>query len=97
MFLSAPGPEQLNQQSARAGFALPGPLERVRDELWHAIATHACLRLQIACPNLEEVVADADVLVFCMPHQFVRGIVQQLKGKVRFAQSWAQSACRCTE
>jgi hypothetical protein len=25
---------------------------------------------------------DADILVFCVPHQFMRGIVRQLKGRV---------------
>ncbi len=36
----------------------------------------------VATPSLEEAVADADILVLCAPHQFMRGICQQLVGKV---------------
>jgi glycerol-3-phosphate dehydrogenase (NAD+) len=28
-------------------------------------------------------VRDADVLVFCAPHQFVHGICKQMRGKVK--------------
>lgn len=37
----------------------------------------------VAVPDLEAAVADADILVFCVPHQFMRGIVKQIQGKVR--------------
>jgi hypothetical protein len=37
----------------------------------------------IADPNLENVVKDADIIVFCAPHQFLRGICKQLIGKVK--------------
>ena len=37
----------------------------------------------IATGNLAEAVADADLLVFCAPHQYIRGICKQLMGKVR--------------
>ena len=30
----------------------------------------------------QETVKDADVLIFCTPHQFTRGICSQLRGKV---------------
>ena len=36
-----------------------------------------------AVPDLAEAVKDADVLVFCAPHQFVHGVCKQLAGKVR--------------
>ena len=37
----------------------------------------------VATPDLLSAVADADILVFCLPHQFVRGICKTLKGHVR--------------
>jgi glycerol-3-phosphate dehydrogenase len=37
----------------------------------------------VASSDIEEVVRDANILVFCAPHQFMRGIVGNLKGKVR--------------
>eukprot|EP00198_Chlamydomonas_reinhardtii_P000461 XP_001689796.1 predicted protein [Chlamydomonas reinhardtii] len=37
----------------------------------------------IATGNLAEAVADADLLVFCAPHQYIRGICKQLMGKVK--------------
>jgi len=37
----------------------------------------------VANPDLLSTVKDADVLVFCAPHQFVRGICKQLVGKVK--------------
>lgn len=37
----------------------------------------------IADPDLESTVADADVLIFCAPHQFIRSICKQLIGKVK--------------
>lgn len=40
-----------------------------------------------AMPNLEAAAAGADVLVFCVPHQFMRGIVRQLRGKARFCRA----------
>ncbi len=35
-----------------------------------------------AVPSIEEAVRDADLLVFCAPHQFMHGICKQLMGKV---------------
>jgi hypothetical protein len=37
----------------------------------------------VASSDLDDVVRDADVLVFCSPHQFMRGLVSGLEGKVR--------------
>ncbi|KAG2432760.1 hypothetical protein HYH02_012893 [Chlamydomonas schloesseri] len=37
----------------------------------------------VATGSLAEAVADADLLVFCAPHQYVRGICKQLMGKVK--------------
>jgi glycerol-3-phosphate dehydrogenase len=37
----------------------------------------------VADPDLESAVRDADVLVFCAPHQFMRSICKTLVGKVR--------------
>ena len=37
---------------------------------------------QIAIPDVAESAAGADILIFVMPHQFVRKICEQLKGKV---------------
>jgi len=37
----------------------------------------------VAVADLEDAVADADILVFCVPHQFMRGIVKQIQGKAR--------------
>ncbi len=36
----------------------------------------------VAVPDLASAVEDADVLVFCAPHQFVHGICKELVGKV---------------
>jgi hypothetical protein len=36
----------------------------------------------LACADLCEACADADILVLCAPHQFIRSICQQLVGKV---------------
>eukprot|EP00955_Chlamydomonas_euryale_P028920 305001-Chlamydomonas_euryale.AAC.1 len=37
----------------------------------------------VANPDLLSTVKDADVLVFCAPHQFVRGICKQLVGRIK--------------
>lgn len=37
----------------------------------------------MASSSLVDVVKDADVLVFCMPHQFIRSVCQSLIGKVK--------------
>eukprot|EP01025_Chloroclados_australasicus_P065940 TRINITY_DN9010_c0_g1_i4.p1 TRINITY_DN9010_c0_g1~~TRINITY_DN9010_c0_g1_i4.p1 ORF type:complete len:655 (-),score=102.82 TRINITY_DN9010_c0_g1_i4:319-2283(-) len=36
-----------------------------------------------AVPDLVEAVEDADMLIFCAPHQFLYGICKQIKGKVK--------------
>ena len=48
----------------------------------------------VARSDLEDVVRDADVLVFCAPHQFMRGLVSSLQGKVRSMSLCAASASR---
>ncbi|KAL8621252.1 Glycerol-3-phosphate dehydrogenase [NAD(+)], cytoplasmic [Nucella lapillus] len=37
----------------------------------------------IAVPDVKEAAKDADVLVFVLPHQFVRGVCNQLKGTMK--------------
>lgn len=37
----------------------------------------------IAVPNIVEAAKEADVLVFVMPHQFIRGLCKQLSGNVK--------------
>ncbi|GAX75615.1 hypothetical protein CEUSTIGMA_g3059.t1 [Chlamydomonas eustigma] len=37
----------------------------------------------VAMPDLLEVTEGADLLIFCSPHQFVRGVLKQLAGKVK--------------
>lgn len=37
----------------------------------------------VADPDLESTVADADILIFCAPHQFIRSICKQLIGKIK--------------
>ena len=34
-------------------------------------------------PDVIEAAADADILVFVVPHQFVRGLCKQMKGKIK--------------
>lgn len=36
----------------------------------------------VADSDLTSVVREADILVFCAPHQFMRGLVSSLQGKV---------------
>ncbi|KAG2490538.1 hypothetical protein HYH03_010932 [Edaphochlamys debaryana] len=36
-----------------------------------------------AVTSLEQVVSDADLLIFCLPHQYMLGVCQQLMGKVK--------------
>lgn len=47
---------------------------------------HLCCR---ACPNIDDVVADADMLVFCAPHQFMHKICLSIRGKGEAALSRA--------
>lgn len=37
----------------------------------------------VAVPDLLEVVKDADVLVFCLPHQFLERVMGQMKGQLK--------------
>lgn len=37
---------------------------------------------QVAVPNLQEAVQDADMLVFVIPHQFIHRICDEITGKV---------------
>jgi len=37
----------------------------------------------IADPSLDSTVKDADVIIFCAPHQFLRGLCKQLIGKIK--------------
>ena len=39
--------------------------------------------LQVAVPDLVETATGADILVFVLPHQFVRRICSQLKGHMK--------------
>jgi glycerol-3-phosphate dehydrogenase (NAD+) len=41
------------------------------------------LFLQVAVDDVVKTVHNADVIVFVVPHQFVRGICEQIKGKVK--------------
>ena len=43
----------------------------------------APLLLQIAVPDVKEAAKGADILVFVLPHQFVRGVCNQLKGTLK--------------
>jgi glycerol-3-phosphate dehydrogenase len=36
----------------------------------------------VAISNIEEVVKDADIIIFCVPHQFMRKVVSSIEGKV---------------
>lgn len=38
---------------------------------------------QVAEPDIVKAVADADILVMVVPHQFVPGICAQIKGKIK--------------
>lgn len=49
----------------------------------HAAATSAVHFQGTHCLEMmQDAVKDADVLVFCTPHQFTRDICRQLRGKV---------------
>lgn len=37
----------------------------------------------VADPDIESTVKDADIIIFCAPHQFMRGICKQLIGKIK--------------
>ena len=37
----------------------------------------------MAIPDVKEAVKDADILVFVVPHQFVKGICSQIKGLLK--------------
>ena len=41
------------------------------------------LCLQVAVTDVLEAAKDADILVWVLPHQFVRGICKSLKGKIK--------------
>ena len=41
------------------------------------------MMLQIAVPDVKEAAKGADILVFVLPHQFVRGVCNQLKGTLK--------------
>jgi glycerol-3-phosphate dehydrogenase len=41
------------------------------------------LRFQVAIPDVKEAAEDADILIFVLPHQFVRGVCKQLDGRVK--------------
>ena len=43
----------------------------------------APLLLQVAIPDVKEAAKGADILVFVLPHQFVRGVCNQLKGTLK--------------
>ena len=37
----------------------------------------------MAIPDVKEAAENADILIFVLPHQFVRGVCKQLDGKVK--------------
>ena len=37
----------------------------------------------VACDSLELTVKDADVIIFCLPHQFILGVCKKLVGKIK--------------
>jgi glycerol-3-phosphate dehydrogenase len=37
----------------------------------------------VATPDLEAATKDADIIIFCTPHQYIYNICKQLRGKVR--------------
>ena len=48
----------------------------------HSVTTKACINHCVLHEYAQEAVRDADLLVVCVPHQFVHGIAKQLRGKV---------------
>ena len=44
---------------------------------------YLCFLLQVAIADVTEAAAGSDILIFVVPHQFVRGICKQLKGKLK--------------
>lgn len=38
---------------------------------------------QIAIPDVVEASRGADILIFVLPHQFVRGVCEKLKGNIK--------------
>lgn len=40
------------------------------------------LWFQVAIPDVKDAAENADILIFVLPHQFVRGVCKQLDGKV---------------
>ena len=44
---------------------------------------YICCYLQIANPDIVDCAKDADILVFVIPHQFVKGICKSIKGKLK--------------
>jgi hypothetical protein len=39
--------------------------------------------LQVAIPDVKDAAKDCDILVFVLPHQFVRGVCNSLKGTLK--------------
>lgn len=39
--------------------------------------------LQVAVPDVVEAAKDADILIFVVPHQFIRRICSTLQGKIK--------------
>lgn len=44
---------------------------------------HVHAHIQIACTDVAETVSDADILVFVMPHQFLRRTCESIKGHTK--------------
>lgn len=41
------------------------------------------LRSQVAVPDVVEAAKDADILIFVIPHQFIKGLGAQMVGKIK--------------
>ncbi|UYV71098.1 GPD1 [Cordylochernes scorpioides] len=52
--------------------------------LWHILSLKETFCVfQVAIPDVYQTAHDADILVFVLPHKFIRGACEPLKGKIR--------------
>lgn len=63
-------------------------LANCREKLLAFLSRHSILcwhstRLQVAVPDVVEAAKDADILIFVIPHQFIKGLGAQMVGKIK--------------
>lgn len=72
----------MNQEIFRDVYEINSSFARCQQNLF-CLTIVDYLRSQVAVPDVVEAAKDADILIFVIPHQFIKGLGAQMVGKIK--------------